>query len=80
VSQRTLITAGFVLLFFLHQDFWWKDAPTLVLGILPVSLAYQVVWTLFVAGGWLLVAKQAWPDEFDHHGSTPVVPPKDESR
>ena len=65
MSKRTLVTAFFVLLFFLHQDSWWKNDPRLVLGFLPVSLAYHVVWTLLVAFGWLLVAKFCWPDRFD---------------
>lgn len=65
MSQRTIIAAGFVVLFFLHQDFWWQDDPTLVLGVLPVSLAYHVVWTLVVAVGWLLVGKYCWPDRLD---------------
>lgn len=62
---RTLILGLFVLLFLLHQDFWWRDDPRLVLGILPVSLAYHVVWTLLVAGGWFLVTKFCWPHELD---------------
>jgi hypothetical protein len=65
MSKRTLIAVGFVILFFLHQDFWWRDEPTLVLGILPVSLAYHVVWTLLVALGWFLVGRYCWPAEWD---------------
>jgi len=65
MSKRTLIAAGFVVLFFLHQDFWWRDDPTLVLGVLPVSLAYHVVWTLLVAVGWFMVGKHCWPDQLD---------------
>lgn len=61
MSRQTFIWAGFVLLLVLHQDFWWKDDPTLVFGFLPVSLAYQIVWTLLVALAWFLVAKYCWP-------------------
>jgi hypothetical protein len=65
ISKRTLIVGFFLLLFILHQDFWWKDDPTLVLGILPISLAYHVVWTLVVAFAWFLVGKYFWPDALD---------------
>ena len=65
MSQRTIIAAGFVVLFFLHQDFWWRDDSTLVFGVLPVSLAYHVGWTLVVAVGWFLVGKFCWPNQLD---------------
>ena len=82
--KRTLILAFFLLLFVFHQDFWWKDDPTLVLGVLPISLAYHVVWTLLVALGWFLVGKYCWPDSLDEVvRGTPVqnnAPGSDESR
>ena len=65
MTKRTLIVTFFVLLFVLHQDFWWKDDPTLVLGFLPISLAYHIGWTLLVALGWFLVAKFFWPKGLD---------------
>lgn len=71
-SKRTLILGLFVVLFILHQDFWWRDDPSLVSGILPVSLAYHVIWTLLVAFGWWLVARFCWPQELDE--KPPLVP------
>ena len=65
MSKGTLIAGFFVLLFVLHQDFWWKDDARLVGGVLPISLAYHVVWTLLVAFGWFLVAKFCWPKKLD---------------
>ena len=73
MSKRTLILIFFLLLFALHQDFWWKDDPTLVLGVLPISLAYHVVWTLLVALGWFLVGKYCWPDSLDEVASGPAA-------
>ncbi len=63
--RKTIIAVYFVLLFILHQDFWLKNDPRLVLGFLPVSLAYHVVWTLLVAFGWFLVGKFCWPQQLD---------------
>jgi hypothetical protein len=74
MSKRALIVAYFVLLFVLHQDFWWKDDATLVFGVLPVSLAYHAVWTLLVAFGWWLVAKFCWPANLDDVASATDAP------
>ncbi len=65
MSKAKLIAAFFVLLFVLHQDFWWKGDATLVFGFLPVSLAYHVGWTLLVALGWFWVGKYCWPAGLD---------------
>lgn len=65
MSKRILITLFFILLLVLHQDFWWRDNASLVFGILPISLAYHVAWTLLVAVAWFLVTKYCWPDALD---------------
>lgn len=65
MSKRALLATYFVLLFALHQDFWWRADASLVFGIVPVSLAYHAVWTLLVAVGWGLVATFAWPTNLD---------------
>ena len=74
MSRRTLIAAFLVLLFILHQDFWLKSDPRLLFGVLPVSLAYHVGWTLLVAFGWFLVAKFAWPAGLDNEPQTEIKP------
>lgn len=65
MSKRALIVAYFVVLFVLHQDFWWKGDATLVFGVLPISLAYHIAWTLLVAVGWVFVGKYCWPEKLD---------------
>jgi hypothetical protein len=77
--SKRLIAASFVLLFVLHQDSWWTDDQTLVLGILPVSLAYHVVWTLLVAVGWFLVAKLTWPVALEPDDASRTPPRKEEN-
>lgn len=59
------VIAFFVLLFVLHQDFWWKDDPRLIAGVVPISVAYHVVWTLLIAVGWFFVARFYWPKGLD---------------
>jgi hypothetical protein len=74
MSKRALILAFFLLLFALHQDSWWKADATLVLGVLPISLAYHTVWTLLIALGWWLVGKYCWPKNLDDEDAQPVAP------
>lgn len=74
MSKRALIVGFFVLLFVLHQDSWWKEDARLVLGFLPISLAYHLVWTLLVALGWLFVARHLWPDHLDAETPPPGAP------
>ena len=73
MSKRTLLILFFVLLLVLHQDSWWHDDATLVLGVFPVSLAYHVGWTLLVAVGWFLVTRFCWPVGLDDPPPTPSI-------
>ncbi len=50
-------------LFVLHHDFWFWDDRTLVLGFLPVGLAYHVAYSVAAALLWLAAVRFAWP----HH-------------
>lgn len=51
---------GFLLLYFLHQDFWfWNDA-TLFFG-LPVGLVYHVLYCVVVTLFFALAAKALLP-------------------
>lgn len=59
--SKPVIVAIMVILFVLHQDFWLKDNGTLVLGILPASLAYHMAFTVLAALAWLAAVKYAWP-------------------
>ena len=52
-----------IVLAVLHQDFWLWDAPALVLGFLPVGLAYHAVYSLAVAAVWYVAVKYAWPSD-----------------
>ena len=59
--MKTLAIAFMFVLFVLHQDFWLKDNGTLVLGIVPASLAYHMAFTLLAAIGWYFMVRFAWP-------------------
>lgn len=46
-----------------HQDFWWWDDRTLVLGFLPIGLAYHVAYSVAAALLWYAAIRWAWPEE-----------------
>ncbi len=51
-----------VLLAILHQDFWWWDRiDPLVLGFIPIGLAYHAGVSIAAAVLWALAVKYCWP-------------------
>jgi len=60
--KRPLLVIIVVVLYVLHQDFWfWRAAHPLIFGFIPVGLFYHAGYSLVSALlMWLLVA-QAWP-------------------
>ena len=64
-SGKTLVWVLFLLMFVLHQDKWWWDDETLVLGFLPVGLAFHALFSIgCTALGWLAI-KIAWPHDLE---------------
>ena len=64
-SGKILVWGLFLLMFVLHQDKWWWDDATLVLGFLPVGLAFHAAFSLACAVlGWLAI-KMAWPHDLE---------------
>lgn len=62
--KRLLLVAA-VLLAVLHQDAWWWDSSAIVLGFLPIGLAYHVGFSLVSALLWLAAVKFAWPQQWE---------------
>jgi Protein of unknown function (DUF3311) len=60
--MRLVAVAAVVLLYVLHQDFWfWREARPLVFGFMPIGLFYHAAFTVATAAAlWLLIAF-AWP-------------------
>ncbi len=51
-----------VLLFLLHNDFWFWQTPKLVLG-LPVGLLYHILFCIAASLVMYSLVKYAWRDE-----------------
>lgn len=71
---RKLIYLLAIALFALHQDWWWWDDPTIVLGFLPVGLAYHVAYSLACALLSILALRYAWPEDLTHFAEEPAEP------
>ena len=64
-SGRNLIIFLACVLFVLHQDFWWWDNRTLVLGFMPVGLFYHAMFSIAAGCLWALANKVAWPEHIE---------------
>ncbi len=59
--MKYVIWFAIALLLILHQDFWlWNDG-SLVLGFLPVGLAFHMGISVAAALLWWLATKFCWP-------------------
>ena len=60
--KRILLVLAVVVLYFLHQDFWyWRTAYTLVFGFIPIGLFYQACFSVAASLLMWLLVKFAWP-------------------
>ena len=58
--MKRLVYGLIVLLAILHQDWWWwDDSETLVLGFVPIGLAYHAAIL------WALAVRYCWPAGVD---------------
>ena len=64
--MKRFVYGMIVILAILHQDFWWwDDSETLVLGIVPIGLAYHAAISAAATGLWALAVVFCWPHEVD---------------
>jgi len=70
--MKTTVWTAFWLLFLLHHDFWWWADDTLVLGFLPVGLAWHAGFSIAAALLWMAALKFAWPSEIEEWASVPA--------
>ncbi len=62
-GSATVIWVLAVVMAVVHNDLWWWNDNTLVLGFMPTGLAFHALFSLVAAGLWVLAIKVAWP----HH-------------
>jgi hypothetical protein len=69
--KRALLTISVVVLYVLHQDFWfWRTAKPFVFGFIPIGLFYHACFAVAASLLMWMLVKFAWPshleEEFEH--------------
>ena len=70
--MKYAIWIGLALLLILHQDFWFWSDGSLLMGFLPVGMAYQIGISIAAAVLWWLATRYCWPD-VDIHDRADVI-------
>ncbi len=79
-TKITFLTMMVLAVFLLHQDSWnWKAAEPLVLGFLPVGLAYHAGYSILAAIMMAVLVKFAWPKHLEEF-ETPAAACESETR
>ncbi len=64
--KRTLLVVAVVVLYLLHQDFWfWRTARPFVFGFIPIGLFYHAGFSVAVALLMWMLVKFAWPSHLE---------------
>jgi hypothetical protein len=58
-----------LILAILHQDFWLWDSTKLLLGFLPIGLAYHILYSILAALLWIVAIRFAWPKQIENWAS-----------
>ena len=64
-TGTVLVWCAAAVLFVLHQDYWLWDDRTLVLGFLPIGLAYHALYSIAAGVLWACAVRFAWPSELE---------------
>jgi hypothetical protein len=70
--MKWLLTLMVVLVYLLHQDLWFWHDRTLVLGFLPIGLAYHAAYSILAAIMMAVLVRFAWPGHLE--GAEPELP------
>ncbi|MEE9170608.1 MAG: hypothetical protein V3U73_12665 [bacterium] len=61
---RWVLYLSLIILYLLHNDLWFWDNPSLILG-LPVGLFYHLMFCIAASLLMFLVVSYAWPEHFE---------------
>lgn len=66
MKKQILLSLLVATVYLLHQDFWnWERIEPLVLGFLPVGLAYHVGFSILAAATMAVLVRFAWPKHLE---------------
>jgi hypothetical protein len=68
--MKWLLTLIVIVVILLHQDIWnWKN-NALVLGFIPIGLAYHIGYSCLAALTMWLLVRLAWPKQLEEEEKT----------
>ncbi|MGZ5484110.1 MAG: DUF3311 domain-containing protein, partial [Pyrinomonadaceae bacterium] len=66
IMKRILLIVAVVVLYTLHQDFWfWRTPYPLVFGFVPIGLFYHACFAVAASLLMWLLVKFAWPSHLE---------------
>jgi hypothetical protein len=68
------------ILFVLHHDFWLWDNPSLLLGFLPVGLAYHLLFSIVASALWFAMVRYGWPGHIEDFADGKDLPTRPEEK
>lgn len=54
-----------LVVYLLHQDFWFWTDKTLIFGFVPIGLFYHAMYAVLAAMLMAILVRYAWPHELD---------------
>src|SRR5260370_42199080 len=63
--MKWMLTLMVVLVYLLHQALWFWHDRTLVLGFLPIGLAYHAAYSILAAIMMAVLVRFAWPGHLE---------------
>lgn len=67
--MKTLLALGVLVVGVLHQDFWYWNDATLVLGFLPIGFAWHLGYCFLATALMALLVRHAWPAHLEDERS-----------
>lgn len=63
--MQRLLYLAIVVMYLLHQDFWFWDDATLVFGVVPVGFLYHIVYCFAASALLFALTRLAWPSHLE---------------
>lgn len=63
--MKNVVWGLVILLVILHQDIWFWESDTIILGFIPIGLFYHALISLGAGITWYLATVYAWPEGLD---------------
>ena len=60
-SIKNILYVAWVIIYLMHNDIWFWDNPSLVMGI-PIGLFYHIAYCFVASILLFLLIKHAWPE------------------